>query len=100
MFVFLFSFFNQQSVVRISESPLTSLNLQIDHTFVDITEVLNGSSISDNDIDLYWIAKGFYEVTQEISRDFAKLKDLTYMLLEKEDNAIFKYNSVTLPNNY
>lgn len=64
--------------------------LQLDHTFVDVTEVLNGSSISENDVDLYWIAKGFYEITLEISRDFAKLKDLTFTLLEKEDNAIFK----------
>lgn len=72
------------------------LNFQIDHTFVDITEVLNGSSISENDVDLYWIAKGFYDITREISRDFAKLKDLTYVLLEKEDNAIFKYDVVQL----
>lgn len=74
---------------------LTSMNLQIDNTFVDITEVLNGSSISENDVDLYWIAKGFYDITREISRDFIKMKDLTYVLLEKEDNAMFKYARFT-----
>lgn len=76
---------------------LTSMNLQIDNTFVDITEVLNGSSISENDVDLYWIAKGFYDITREISRDFIKMKDLTYVLLEKEDNAMFKYAPPRLP---
>lgn len=68
------------------------LHFQIDNTFVDITEVLHGSSISENDVDLYWISKGFYDITREISRDFAKMKDLTYVLLEKEDNAMFKYD--------
>lgn len=67
------------------------LHFQSDHTFVDVTEVLNGSSISDNDVELYCIAKGFYDITVEISNDFVKLKEQTYLLLEKEDSAVFKY---------
>ncbi|KAJ6638197.1 TBC1 domain family member 7 [Pseudolycoriella hygida] len=67
------------------------VNINVENTFVDITEVLNGSSISENDVDLYWIAKGFYNITREISHDFLKMKELTYVLLEKEDHAMFKH---------
>lgn len=47
--------------------------------------------IFDNDVESYWITKGFYELTQEISSDLSKLIDLTQITLEKEDNETYKH---------
>lgn len=46
--------------------------------------------ISENDVEVYWIAKGFYQFPLEIARDFVKLKDLTFKLLKKEDHTLYR----------
>lgn len=43
-----------------------------------------------NEVDLYWITKGFYKCALEIPRDFGQLKELSYKLLEKENHTIYK----------
>lgn len=47
-----------------------------------MTEALQQTFL--NEVDLYWITKGFYNCALEISRDFVQLKDLSYKLLEKD----------------
>lgn len=56
--------------------------------FVIITEALQHTF--QNEIDLYWITKGFYKCALEVSRDFVQLKELSYKLLEKENYTIYK----------
>lgn len=46
--------------------------------------------ISDNDVENYWMVKGFYALTLEIKNDLVKLKELTFTLLEKQENALYK----------
>lgn len=43
----------------------------------------------DNDIEIYWMAKGFHEYSQEIIEEMGKLSDLTGTILEKEDNGLY-----------
>lgn len=52
--------------------------------------------ISDIEVEVYWMSKGFYSLSLEITEDFQKLKELTFQLLEKEENALYK--SVKLYN--
>ena len=61
-------------------------NIYRENDFVKITEVL--LEIFENDVDIYWMAKGFYEYTEEIKEEIGKLIDLTHTLLEKEDNVL------------
>lgn len=53
-----------------------------------VAEVL--TQISDNEVEVYWIAKGFYTLTREITNDFGKLRELTVCLLQKQDNTLYK----------
>ncbi|XP_058812200.1 TBC1 domain family member 7 [Topomyia yanbarensis] len=62
-------------------------DLNQDSPFCNITEVL--LQIFDNDIEIYWMAKGFHEYSQEILEEMGKLSDLTNTILEKEDNGLF-----------
>lgn len=48
-------------------------------------------AIFENDVEVYWMAKGFYKLTENIQNEVPKLKDLTYSLLEKEDVVLYKY---------
>lgn len=54
-----------------------------------ITEVI--LQISENDVEVYWIAKSFYQYSLEIAKDFEKLKELTFKLLKKEDHKLYRY---------
>ncbi|XP_055322933.1 TBC1 domain family member 7 [Sitodiplosis mosellana] len=57
--------------------------------FVIMSEALQQTF--QNEVDLYWITKGFYKCALEISRDFGQLKELSYKLLEKENHTIYKH---------
>lgn len=61
--------------------------LQTRSNFVSIAEVL--LQTFENEIEIYWITKGFHLCTLEISADFEHLKDLSFKLLEKEDNKVY-----------
>lgn len=56
--------------------------------FAQIAEVLQQTF--ENKVDLYWVTKGFYKCALEIVYDFEQLKDLTFKLLEKENNTIYR----------
>jgi len=64
-------------------------NINTSSIFTVISECL--LEIFDNDVETYWICKGFYELTQEISMELPKLIDLTQITLEKEDNEIYRH---------
>ena len=63
---------------------------------MDITETL--LQVFEDDIEIYWIAKEFFELTKEIESELPKLRELTITLLEKEDINLYKYISVQLNN--
>lgn len=44
----------------------------------------------ENDVEIYWITKGFHECALEITSEFSQLKELSLKMLEKEDNVIFR----------
>lgn len=60
-----------------------------DSVFVNITECL--LQVFEYDMELFWMAKGFYSFTEKIAEEMPKLIELTHSLLEKEDPAIYKY---------
>uniref|UniRef100_A0A336N1M4 TBC1 domain family member 7 n=1 Tax=Culicoides sonorensis TaxID=179676 RepID=A0A336N1M4_CULSO len=64
-------------------------NINQPSSFTQIADIM--LEIFDNDVESYWITKGFYELTQQISSDITKLVDLTKITLEKEDNEIYKH---------
>lgn len=43
----------------------------------------------DNDIEIYWLTKGFHACTVELSADFEQLKESSFKLLEKEDSRVY-----------
>ncbi|XP_055586080.1 TBC1 domain family member 7 [Uranotaenia lowii] len=65
------------------------VDLSDDHPFCDITKVLLKTFTSS--VEIYWMAKGFYDYSQEINEEMGKLVDLTSTLLEKEDNGLFMH---------
>ncbi|KAH8383373.1 hypothetical protein KR009_008249 [Drosophila setifemur] len=65
-----------------------SVNLQADDIhFIEIVRTL--LQIFTDDVDTYWIAKGFYKYTRELKKECTKLKEQTQMLLRREDQALF-----------
>lgn len=55
--------------------------------FVSIAEVL--LQTFDDDIEIYWITKGFHSCALDISADLEQLKESSFKLLEKEDNRVY-----------
>ncbi|EFA10139.1 TBC1 domain family member 7 [Tribolium castaneum] len=47
----------------------------------------------DYDIDIYWLAKGFYDFVQKFQCEVPKLIEATHSLLEKEDSKLYKHLS-------
>ena len=45
----------------------------------------------DNDVDIYWLSKCFYESIINFRMDFPRLLEVTWNLLEKEDLVLFKH---------
>ncbi|XP_017953512.1 TBC1 domain family member 7 [Drosophila navojoa] len=58
-----------------------------DNHFIEIVRTL--LEIFDNEMETYWIAKGFYQYTRELKKECGKLKELTQVLLKREDIALF-----------
>lgn len=48
------------------------------------------NSVDVNEVEAYFITRNFYKLSEDISKDLAKLKQLTFQVLEKEDNDLFK----------
>ncbi|ALC45983.1 CG6182 [Drosophila busckii] len=60
-----------------------------DNQFVEIVRTL--LHIFEDDVEIYWIAKEFYQYTRELKKECGKLKDLTQVVLKREDNKLFLY---------
>ncbi|XP_037946321.1 TBC1 domain family member 7 [Teleopsis dalmanni] len=60
-----------------------------DDNFIEIVKVL--LQIFENDVETYWIAKKFYGCTNDIKQECPKLKELTQMLLKREDIALLNH---------
>ncbi|KAF2882994.1 hypothetical protein ILUMI_23173 [Ignelater luminosus] len=66
-----------------------NISLQKENGFILIAHSLQ--QFSDDDTDLYWLAKCFYAYVQRFTPDVPKLVEATLNLLEKEDSALFKH---------
>lgn len=55
--------------------------------FVNIADVL--LQTFDKEVEIYWITKGFYKCALEITNELPQLKELSFRILEKEDNVIY-----------
>lgn len=69
--------------------------LQKDSTFSLIADVI----LEGLEVDLvesYFITKSFYRFSEEISNELPKLKQQTFYYLEKEEDEIFRYESVLI----
>ncbi|XP_055851903.1 TBC1 domain family member 7 [Episyrphus balteatus] len=64
-------------------------NINEDNHFVEIAKVL--LRMFENDVDVYWIAKEFYELTKVIKAELPKLKELTQTILKREDNLLYNH---------
>lgn len=74
----------------------------MDSGIVPISETL--LQMYEDDIDVYWLAKGFYNLVQHFGKDIPRLIESTKNLLEKEDQDLYRYvhtyivwNCITLP---
>lgn len=41
-------------------------------------------------VETYFLARNFYKFSEEIASDLPRLRALTYQMLEKEDNDLYK----------
>ncbi|PSN44323.1 hypothetical protein C0J52_09284 [Blattella germanica] len=48
-------------------------------------------NVFDNDVDIYWISKGFFQFVDKFYNDVPKLIEYTRNLLEKEDQELFNH---------
>ncbi|XP_075148088.1 TBC1 domain family member 7 [Haematobia irritans] len=60
-----------------------------DLVFMEIVKVL--LQIFEDDVEIYWLAKEFYECTLEIQQECPRLKELTQTLLKKEDGQLYNH---------
>ncbi|GAB0096502.1 TBC1 domain family member 7 [Sergentomyia squamirostris] len=52
-----------------------------ENNFISISETL--LELFDNEVEIYWMAKKFYQITEDIEKDWTKLISLTHSLFEK-----------------
>ncbi|XP_016981454.1 TBC1 domain family member 7 [Drosophila rhopaloa] len=65
-------------------------SLHADDThFIEIMRTL--LQIFNDDVETYWIAKGFYKYTRELKKECAKLKEQTHIMLKREDQSLFNH---------
>ncbi|KAI8046450.1 TBC1 domain family member 7 [Drosophila gunungcola] len=65
-------------------------SLQADDThFIEIVRTL--LPIFNDDVETYWIAKGFYKYTRELKKECGKLKEQTQIMLKREDQSLFNH---------
>ncbi|XP_039494020.1 TBC1 domain family member 7 [Drosophila santomea] len=67
-----------------------SASLQADDMhFIEIVRTL--LQIFNDDVETYWIAKGFYKYTRELKKECIKLKEQTQNMLKREDLALLNH---------
>lgn len=47
--------------------------------------------VFNSDAEVYWVAKGFFQFSEQIQCDIPKHSDNVVRLIEKEDNELYKY---------
>ncbi|GJQ76001.1 hypothetical protein Trydic_g18055 [Trypoxylus dichotomus] len=64
-------------------------NLKMDSSFIPITQSV--MQFFDEDIDIYWVSKCFYDNILKLENDIPKLIESVWVLLEKEDLPLYKH---------
>lgn len=64
-------------------------NLNSSRGFVEIVQFL--SPLYKDDVELYWVAKGFYSTIHSFDPDFPKLVENILSFLEKEEYVLYKH---------
>lgn len=64
-------------------------NINAPSNFVTIASCL--LEVFDNDVETYWICKGFHELTEQIAGELPKLIALTKVMLEQEDQEMLNH---------
>ncbi|EDW43445.1 TBC1 domain family member 7 [Drosophila sechellia] len=68
----------------------SSASLQADDMhFIEIVRTL--LQIFDDNVETYWIAKGFYKYTRELKKECVKLKEQTQNMLKREDLSLLNH---------
>lgn len=65
------------------------INLQDGYSFINIVEVF--MQFFEDDVDVYWLAKCFYDAIKKYEADIPKLLEASFHLLEKEDDVLYKH---------
>ncbi|KAJ8920268.1 hypothetical protein NQ315_011929 [Exocentrus adspersus] len=65
------------------------INLIDEKGFVSIVQAM--MQFFEDETDVYWLAKNFYENVDKFQADIPKLTECSYNLLEKEDAELYKY---------
>uniref|UniRef100_A0A1B0CL08 TBC1 domain family member 7 n=1 Tax=Lutzomyia longipalpis TaxID=7200 RepID=A0A1B0CL08_LUTLO len=60
-----------------------------EHNFIAISETL--LQLFDNEVEIYWMAKKIYQITEDIEKDLPKLTTLTNSLLEKNNQDLYRH---------
>lgn len=68
-------------------------NTQLDNYFYQSLCSISQSllNVFDDNVDIYWISKGFFQFVDKFSNDVPKLTEYTRNLLEKEDQLLFNH---------
>lgn len=66
-----------------------NVNLQVDNGFTLIAQAL--TNFFEDDADIFWIARNFYQLVKKIEGDFPKLIEMSFILLEKEDPMLYRH---------
>lgn len=68
-------------------------DIKVETSFIPITESM--MKFFDDDTDIYWVSKCFYDNVLKVENDTPKLIESTWSLLEKEDCALYNHLYVT-----
>lgn len=67
----------------------TQINNHLYQSLCSISQSL--LNVFDHSVDIYWIAKGFFQFVDKFYNDMPKLTEYTWNLLEKEDQILFNH---------
>ncbi|XP_063707131.1 TBC1 domain family member 7 [Culicoides brevitarsis] len=83
------------------ENKQLHLNFNLNHpnSFTKIADTILEIDGFDNDVESYFLTKGFYELTKAITSELPALINLTQITLEKEDNETYKHICAIGANN-
>lgn len=65
------------------------INLHSEYCFLYIVQAF--MQFFEDDVDIYWLARCFYDNIMKFEVDFPKLREASFNLLEREDNILYKH---------